>query len=215
MKLYQSVGPNPRVVLMYLADKGIKMERSFIDLPGGENRREPYLSMNPHGGTPLLELDDGGYLNESVAICEYLEELHPQPPLIGATAEVRGRTRAALRGIDQTIVVPMSNGFRSAEGLAMFKDRLLCVPEAAPGNKAYAADGLRRVDAVLARQDYVAGNDFTLADIVLFAFAEFAAMVGQPVDPALSNLAAWRARVAARPSAAASADPRVGVKELA
>ena len=123
------------------------------------------------------------------------------------TPEERARTRAALRRIDQTVVVPASNGFRSAEGHAMFKDRLFCAPDAAPGNKAYAADGLRAADRTLADQPFVAGDRFTLADILLFCFVEFAAQVGQAPDPALGHLARWRERVAARPSAAASPAP--------
>lgn len=211
MKLYQSVGPNPRVVLMYLDEKQIEVPRQFVDIQVGENRREPYLGLNPAGGTPLLELDDGSHLADSVAICEYFEDRHPSPPLIGDDGAARARTRGALRRIDHDVVVPMSNGFRSAEGLPMFKDRLLCIPEAAPGNKAYAADGLRQIDALLGQQDYVAGASFSLADIVLFSFVEFGAMVGQPLDPVLTNLAAWKDRVAGRPSAVASANPQNGI----
>ena len=211
MKLHQSVGPNPRVVIMYVDEKAIYLPRQFIDIVGGENRRDAYLAKNPAGGTPLLELDDGGCIGESIAIAEYLEEKHPSPPLIGTTAEERAATRALIRRIDHDVVVPMSNGFRSSEGLPMFKDRLLCVPEAAAGNKAYARDGLAKLDARLAGKAWLAGERFTLADILLFCFVEFGGQVGQPLDPALANLAAWRDRVAARPSAAASADPKHGL----
>ena len=72
MKLYQSVGPNPRVVTMYIAEKGISVDRVFLDIQAGENRQPAYLAINPHGGTPSLELDDGSHLSESLAICEYL-----------------------------------------------------------------------------------------------------------------------------------------------
>lgn len=215
MKLYQSVGPNPRVVLMFIEEKGISIDRALVNLLGGENRQGAYLAKNPHGGVPVLELDDGSFLPESTAICEYLEELHPEPRLIGATLEERARTRATVRRIDQTIVVPASNGFRSSEGLALFKERTLCVPEAAAGNKAYAANGLAQVDRTLASQHYVAGERFTLADIVLFAFVEFMGQIGQTVEPALANLARWREEIAARPSATASADPKLGLKEAA
>jgi glutathione S-transferase len=211
MKLYQSVGPNPRVATMFIAEKAITIERVFLDIQGGENRQADYLAKNPAGGTPCLELDDGSFLSESLAICEYLEEKHPASPLIGLTAEDRAQTRAAVRWVDQQIVVPMSNGFRSAEGLPMFQTRMLCVPEAADGNKAYARDGLTKADARLADQDYLCGNRFTLADILLFCFVEFGAMVGQPLPDNLAKLKAWHARVAARPSAATSANPNDGV----
>lgn len=211
MRLYQSVGPNPRVVTMFVAEKGITIERVYLDIQGGENRQPGFLAKNPRGGSPCLELDDGSFLDESVAICEYLEERHPSPPLVGSNAEQRARTRAALRWVDQQIVVPMTNGFRSAEGLPMFQPRMLCVPEAADGNKAYARDGMEKVDARLAGQDYLCGDRFTLADILLFCFVEFGAMVGQPIPDGCANLNAWRAHVAARPSAALSANPKNGL----
>ena len=211
MKLYQSVGPNPRVALMYVAEKGIDLPRGFIDIMAAENRQPAYLAKNPAGGTPLLELDDGRCIAESTVIAEYLEEAHPSPPLIGTTPEERAVTRALLRRIDHDVIVPMTSGFRSAEGLPMFKDRMLCIPEAAPGNKAYARDGLAKLDAGLAGKDWLAGDRFTLADILLFSFVEFAGQVGQPVDSTLANLAAWRDRVAARPSAATSANPKNGL----
>jgi glutathione S-transferase len=211
MKLYQSVGPNPRVVTMFIAEKGVTIQRVFLDIQSGENRQADYLAKNPAGGTPCLELDDGSFLSESVAICEYLEEKHPSPPLIGLNAEDRAQTRSALRWVDQQIVVPMSNGFRSAEGLPMFQPRMLCLPEAAEGNKAYARDGMEKADARLAGPGYLCGDRFTLADILLFCFVEFGAMVGQPFPDGCNNLKSWQARIAARPSAAISANPNNGV----
>lgn len=211
MKLYQSVGPNPRVATMFIAEKGITIERVMVDIMSGENRQPAYLAKNPAGGLPCLELDDGSFLSESVAICEYLEEKHPAPPLIGNNAEQRAQTRAAMRFIDHSTVVPMTNGFRSAEGLAMFKDRMLCVPEAADGNKAYAREGLGKIDAMLAGSDWVCGDRFTLADILLFCFVDFGGQVGQPIPDGLNNLKGWHARAGARPSAAISANPKNGL----
>src|SRR6195952_5914448 len=89
MKLYDSVGPNPHVVRMFMAEKGIEMPRQPVDLRKGENREAEHLKRNPHGQMPTLELDNGHYLSEITAICEYLEEMHPQPAVIGATAEER------------------------------------------------------------------------------------------------------------------------------
>jgi glutathione S-transferase len=211
MKLYQSVGPNPRVVTMFIAEKDVTIERAYLDIQAGENRQADYLAKNPTGGTPCLELDGGSFLSESVAICEYLEEKYPSPPLVGLSAEDRAQTRSVLRWVDQQIVVPMSNGFRSAEGLPMFQPRMLCVPEAADGNKAYARDGMEKADTRLAGQDYLCGSRFTLADILLFCFVEFGGMVGQPIPDSLNNLKAWQTRVAARPSAATSANPKNGL----
>ncbi|MEN9392568.1 MAG: hypothetical protein RIS00_716 [Pseudomonadota bacterium] len=211
MRLYQSVGPNPRMAAMFIAEKGITIERIFLDILAGENRQDDFLAKNPRGGSPCLELDDGSFLDESVAICEYLEERFSSPPLIGSNAEERAQTRAAIRWVDQQIVVPMTNGFRSAEGLPMFQPRMLCVPEASDGNKAYARDGLEKADIRLAGQDYLCGNRFTLADILLFSFVEFGGTVGQPIPEGCNNLKAWQARVASRPSAEISANPKNGL----
>ena len=203
MKLHTSIGPNPRVVRMALAEKGVPMELQPVDLRGGENRREPYLSLNPMGQIPALELDDGAVLTEVTAICEYIEELHPAPPLIGATPRERAETRMWLRRVDLNIVEPMTNGFRFSQGLKLFRDRIHCIPQAADDLKAIAQHWLGWLDARLAQQAHICGERFTLADIHLFAFVDFAATVGQPINPANANLAAWHARMAARPSAAA------------
>lgn len=205
MKLYKSIGPNPRVVRMFLAEKGVELPEVEVDLRGGENRQAPYnVAVNPAGQTPALELDDGSCLTEITAICEYLEERYPSPPLIGSTAEERARARMWTRRVDLKVCEPMANGFRFAEGLAMFKDRLRCLPEAAAGLKAVAHDGEEWLDGQF-KGPWIAGDRFTLADILLFCFIDFGGVVGQPLDPAFSKLTDWFARVQARPSAAASA----------
>jgi glutathione S-transferase len=204
MKLYQSIGPNPRVVKMFIAEKGLDVERVDVDLPGGENRQPPHLGRNPSGQTPTLELDDGSCLAEITAICEYLEEVHPTPPLIGTTPEERAEARMWTRRVDLKICEPMANGFRFAEGLGLFKNRVLCVPEAAPGLKAMAKNGEEWLEGQL-KGPWICGERFTLADILLFGFIEFGGQVGQPLDPGFKKLGEWHERVKARPSAAASA----------
>ncbi|MGQ2933034.1 MAG: glutathione S-transferase family protein [Sphingopyxis sp.] len=215
MKLYQSLGPNPRVVLMYLAETGLTLDREFVDIMAAENRRPDFYAKSPLGHTPLLELDDGSHIAESIAICEYLAETHAANELLGATPEQRARTRMFVRIVDQLVVVPMTAGFRGAEGLSMFRDRVLCLPDAAADLKRLAASGLEAVNNIIGAGPWVAGERFSLADILLYSFVEFGALVGQPLDPALTNLAAWRERVAARPSAAASANPQQGIGEPA
>jgi len=205
MKLHTSGGPNPRVVRMFLAEKGLELERVAVDLRSGENRREPYLSrINPAGQTPALELDDGGVLSEITAICEYIEEIQPAPPLIGATAWERATTRMWTRRVDLKICEPMSNGFRFAEGLKMFETRMRVLPDAAPGLKLIARDGLEWLEAQMIGP-WIAGERFTLADILLFGVLDFGKGVGQPLDPAFTRLTDWFERAGARPSAAASA----------
>ena len=211
MLLYQSIGPNPRVVSMYIAEAGMTVPRRFMDIVASENRTPEMLAKNPTGGSPFLELDDGSVLSESIAICQYLGEKQGETALVGHAAEDRARTRSKLRQIDQAVVVPMTNGFRSVEGLAMFESRMLCVPDAAPGNKVYAADGLRQIDRQLGDSEWLCGALFGLADILLFCFTDFGAMVGQPIPENCTALKQWHARVAERPSVAISANPQNGI----
>lgn len=212
MKLYQSIGPNPRVTSMFIAEAGIGVPRQMVDIMAGENRQPAYLALNPTGGVPVLETDDGAVIPESIAICEYLAETAGGMALIGETPTARAATRAAVRAIDQGVVVPMTSGFRGAEGNPMFKDRVWCEPEAAPGNKRLAANGLAAIDRRLAAGGpYVCGAGLTLADILLFAFTEFGALVGQPLADDLTALKAWSARVGERPSAQISANPKNGL----
>jgi len=202
MRFYNSIGPNPRVVTMFMVEKGIEIPEVMIDLRGGENRRAPYnVDVNPAGQTPALELDDGSVLTEITAICEYLEERFPAPALIGTTAEERAKTRMWTRRVDIKICEPLTNGFRYAEGLPLFEPRMRCLPEAADGLKAVAQDGISWLDPLIAGRDYIAGDRLTLADIMLFAFLDFGASVGQPVDPANTHVARWYERMKARPSA--------------
>ena len=203
MKLHTSIGPNPRVVRIFLAEKGLQIPLVPVDLLAGENRREPYLSKNPAGQLPCLELDDGTHLSEITAICEYLEEKQPNPPLIGATPEQRAVTRMWVRRIDLNIVEPLANGFRYAEGLAIFKDRIRVIPHAADDLKAIARERLAWLDGLM-RGPWIVGDRFTLADILLFAFLEFGAQVGQKADEKLLRLHDWYGRVAARESVVAS-----------
>jgi len=204
VKFYNSLGPNPKLVRMFAAEKGFKFpEVVEVDLLSGANRKEPYLKLNPAGQLPALELDDGRVISETVAICEYLEEISPRPALIGSDAAERAETRMWVRRVEWKIIQPLADGFRFAEGLPIFKNRIRTIPEAAAGLKAIAKDGLTWLDGQMAGRDSVVPKRFTLADVALFAFLEFGATVGQPLDPALANLTAWFERTKARPSAKA------------
>lgn len=211
MKLYQSVGPNPRVVTMYIAERGLTVPRAYLDIQAGENRTLDMLARNPSGSSPFLETDGSPALPDSLAICEYLEDHFGNSALLGGSAAERGQTRAMMRRIDQSVIVPMSNGFRSAEGLPMFQARMFCCPEAADGNKAYARDGLIQIDTQFGAGSWLLGERFSLADILLYAFVDFGGMVGQALPTECSNLAEWKARVAARDSAGVSANPKNGL----
>jgi len=203
MKLYNSVGPNPQVVRTFMAEKGITLPLEEVDIMAGANRQATYLKANPAGQLPALLLDDGSLVTEITVICEYLDELHPGGDLIGATPEARAQTRRWVRWVDLNVNEPLANGFRFSEGLPMFQDRMRCLPEAADGLKACAQDKLEWLDKEMTGRDYVAGDTFTLADILLHCFLSFGAAVGQPLNPELKTIGAWFERVGARPSMAA------------
>lgn len=202
MKLYNSIGPNPRLVKMFAAEKGLKLELVEVDIIGGESRQPAYLAINPTGTTPVLAPDGGRPIAETTAICEYLEEMQAAPPLIGATPAARAEARMWWRRVDLLVVQPMTAGFRGAEGLPLFQDRVVCLPQAADDLKRTAQQGLAWLEAQIGDKPYIAGDALTVADLLLFCFVEFGEKVGQGLDPAHVHLTAWRERMAARPSAA-------------
>ena len=204
MKFYDSVGPNPRIVRMFMAEKGIEIPRQTVDLRKGENREAEHLKRNPHGQMPALELDDGSYLSEITAICEYLEEKNPTPAMTGATAEERAETRMWTRRVDLNICEPLANGYRYGEALKFFEKRIPVAPEASPGLKMVAQNRLQWLDGQMADgRDYLCGKRFSLADIHLFGWLDFGGQVGQPLDRTNAHIAAWFDRIAQRPSAKA------------
>lgn len=205
MLFYDSIGPNPRVVRMFMAERGIAgIPSRTVDLRSGENRLAPYVALNPAGQTPTLLLDDGSVLTEITAICEYLDEIGPPgSTLIGSTPEERATTRMWTRRIDLNIVEPLANGFRFSEGLKMFENRVHCIPQAAADLKQVAQERLTWLDTLTAGRSFIAGERLTLADILLFCFLDFGTNVKQPLNPENRSIAAWFERMKARPSAAA------------
>lgn len=203
MQFHDSVGPNPRVVRMFMAERGIDLPRMRVDLRGGENRQPDYLAKNPAGQCPCLELDDGTYLSEITAICEYLDEISPGPSLIGATPRDRAETRMWVRRIDLNILEPLAYGYRYGEAVGFFAKRMRVIPQASDDLKALAQDRLGWLDGLIAGRAFICGDRLTLADIMLFCFLDFGAGVGQPIDPAKPAILAHHARMATRPSAAA------------
>jgi glutathione S-transferase len=203
VKLYNSIGPNPRVVRMFMAERGIEIPKQEVDLRGGENRREPYTSVNPTATMPALEMDDGSVLSEITAICEYLDETTPGVSLMGSNARERAETRMWTRRIDLAILEPMTNGFRYSEGLKLFQNRIHVIPQAADDLKKIAQERLAWLDKHMEGRTWVCGNRFSLADILLFCFVDFGGSVGQKYGPELKNIDAWFNRVKARPSTAA------------
>jgi len=203
MKYYNSVGPNPKVVRMFMAESGLSLETIEVDLMGGENRQAAYMEKNPTGTCPCLELDDGSILSEITAICEYLDEKNGQSSLIGETPEERAQTRMWSRRIDLGILENMANGFRYSEGLPLFKDRIYTIPHAADDLKAITREKIAWLDALMSGNEFVCGDRFSLADILLFCFLEFGQQVGQPFESSNKHIASWFERIKSRPSAVA------------
>jgi glutathione S-transferase len=190
---------------MFMAERGISgIPSEIIDLRGGENRREPFLSRNPSGTCPALVLDNGMVLAEITAICEYLDEIGPAgSTLIGKTPEERAETRMWARRIDLHILEPMANGFRYTDGLKMFDNRIHCIPAAGVDLKAIAQEGVTWMDGLIGGRTFICGERLTLADILLFVFLDFFVAVKQPLNEANKNIVAWYGRMKARPSASA------------
>jgi len=212
MKFYQSHGPNPRSVMFFLAEKGIEIEREYIDIIVGDNRKPEFRKINPLGELPVLVLDDGTALTEGAVICQYLDEIYPDIPLIGSTPEERAQTRMLMRRVDLRVIAPLTTGYRGNEGLNFFKDRLRCLPEASDGLKNMTQDGYGEINQGLEGHKWLAGDRFTYADILLFVFVEFGSWWNQQVLAEYKNIHAWRERmVAEKPNALASMDSTFGM----
>jgi glutathione S-transferase len=204
MQFYDSVGPNPQIVRVFAAERGVSLPSTKVDLRGGENRQAAYLAKNPSGQLPCLELDNGLVLAEITAICEYLDEIGPAgKTLIGSTPEERAETRMWVRRIDLNILEPLANGFRFAEGLKLFQSRIRTIPQAADDLKLLAKEKLAWLNGLLEGRQWVCGDRLTLADLLLYVFLEFGAAVGQKVDPANTNVLRIIEQVKARDSAKA------------
>ena len=206
MKLYTSLGPNPHSVRLFALEKGIDLPLQAIDVMGGEHRRPPYSELNPMMQTPAFETDDGQVIVELTAICEYLEELHPEPPLIGATPGERAETRMWLRRIDLNILEGRSRAGRATSGRAFYIDKIkLLSVSAAQELSAIVEDRILWLDEQMAGKSYICGDRYTLADIMFYCFMAFRAPEGGSSLPAgCKNLPAWFERVRARPAAQAT-----------
>ena len=203
MKLYNSVGPNPKVVRMFMAESGVEIAIQDVDIMAGENRQQDYLKLNPGGQCPALALDDGSIIAEITAICEYLDEKNGPSSLLGRSAEERAETRMWVRRIDQAIMENLANGFRYSEGARLFEGRMRLIPQAADDLKQLAQEKITWLDGQMAGKSFICGDRFTLADIALYCFLEFFEQVGQPINGENKNVVAWYERMKERSSAAA------------
>lgn len=203
MELLSSLGPNPKFVRMFIVEKGAEIPTRTIDIVAGENLTAEFRAINPYGQLPVLLSDTGEPLSETIAICEYLDEVLPGPRLIGDTPEERALARMWYRRVDLDILQPMMAGYRAAEGLSFFKDRAPCFPESAAALKGSAAAGLGRLDGLLGAGLFICGTRLTLADLMLYSYLRFFGKFGQGLATDMANLQRWFKDMDGRASARA------------
>jgi glutathione S-transferase len=202
MKIHESHNaPNPRRVRVFLAEKGVAVPFEEVDIVKAVNREDEFRKKNPLSTVPVLELDDGTCISESVAICRYFEELHPHPPLFGADAKQRALVEMWNRRMEFNILQPIADAFRQRHDF--FKGRIRQLAEYAEVQRLNAEDGLDWLDRELAARRFIAGDQFSIADITAVVAIDFGRVSKIAIKPDQLNLARWHAEVSARPSAKA------------
>jgi len=200
MKLYESsMAPNPRRVRMFLAEKGIEVPTVQVDIGKAENRTPDYLAKNPMGGVPMLELDDGTCLAETVAICRYFEALQPEPALMGIDGQDCAIVEMWNRRMEFEVALPAMQSFRNTHDF--FKGRIPQVPEYGAVCKASVLKRLEWLDTELSGREFIAGERFTIADITAVVGIDFGRVTQIRIAPELKNLQRWYDAVSTRPSA--------------
>jgi len=200
MKLYDTArAPNPRRVRIFLAEKGLALPTEQIDLMKGEQRGDGFTALNPLQRTPVLVLDDGTALSESVAICRYIEELEPDPPLFGTTVLGRALVEMWQRRIEFGLLLPVLFAFRHAHRAMQMLEKPQ-IPELAETSKVKVLEFLDYLDGALSGRSFIAGAEYSIADITALVAVDFLkpAHIAMPAN--LPRLADWHARVAARPA---------------
>lgn len=202
MKLYDSkIAPNPRRVRIFLAEKGIEVPTVQVDIASGENRKPPYIEKNPLGGTPMLELDDGTCIAESVAICRYFEEIQPNPPLLGTDAKDRALVEMWQRRMELELFRHVTGCFQHTHDY--FKGRIEQVPAFGELCRKAARARLAWLDGDLGSRPFIAGERYTIADITALCAIDFGRVVEIRIAPEQKNLLRWYESVSSRPSAKA------------
>lgn len=203
MKVYDFAGaPNPKKLRVYLAEKGLQIPLESVDILSGQNRTPEFLARkNPLGGLPVLELDDGTCLTESLAIMECLEELNPTPSLLGTTPIDRARVRETERICELGVLSSVGTIFQNTSPFCA--NRVKQSSEAADNARGRLSNALKVLDGRLATQQFVARDAPTIGDCTLLAALEFAAFGGIEINPAYQNVHRWYADFKQRPSASA------------
>jgi glutathione S-transferase len=195
------MAPNPRRVRIFLAEKGLEVPVVQVDIGKAENRRPEFLAKNPMGTLPVLELDDGTCIAETVAICRYFERTQPEPPLIGSGARGEALVEMWQRRMELEVALPIMQVFRNTH--EFFKGRIPQVPEYGEVCRRQALKRLEWLDQELAGRAFVAGDAYTIADITALCGIDFGRPTGIRVAPEWKHLARWHEAVSARPSAKA------------
>ena len=202
MKLYNmKTGMNPRRVRIFLAEKGVSLPIVEVDMTKGENATPEFLKINPLGKLPVLELDDGRFLTESIAICRYIEALHPEPNLFGKGPLEIAFVEMWDRRMEHDLMRPMVDNF--VHSSPFWKGRRPQVAEVAPIACESANAMMKLLDGELASRSYIAGDRYTVADITAQCALLLGKNTGTPLPQGLPHLAAWWERVGARPTARA------------
>jgi glutathione S-transferase len=203
MKLFDGgKAPNPRRVRVFLAEKGIDVPLVPVDMGALQHRDETVTARNPLQRLPVLELDDGTIITESVAICRYFEELQPEPALLGRGAVGKAKVEMWQRRMELNLLTPVAQAFRHMHP-AMKEWEVPQVPEWGEANKPKAINFLRLLDGELATRQYVAGDDYSIADITGLIAIDFMKPARIEVPAELDNVVRWHAALKARPSATA------------
>jgi glutathione S-transferase len=203
MKLYNSnVAPNPRRVRIFLAEKGVAIPMVDVDLARLEQKSAAFSALNPFQRIPALELDDGTVISESVAICRYIEELHPDPPLFGVGALERAMVEMWQRRLELSLLFPIAQAFRHSHP-AMRAMETPQIKEWAEANKPRAIEAMARVDEALGERPYITGERFSIADITGLVALDWAKAARIAIPEEYARLRRWRDARAARPSAKA------------
>jgi len=205
VKLYDEnfPAPNPRKVRIYLAEKGLKVPLERVPLMEGAHKAPAFLAKNSLGQVPVLELDDGTHISESVAICRYFETLHPAPPLFGATPVEQAQVEMWIRRAEFRLWAPMRQVWINADPrTAVVNPRQY--KDYGEHNKGVVADAMNWLDRELADgREFLAGRNYSMADIVLLCGVDFCSFIRVDIPAEAKHLRAWHARVAARPTSRA------------
>lgn len=203
MKLIESArAPNPRRVRIFLAEKGIEIPTEQVDLGELEHKKAEFGDLNPMQKVPVLVFDDGSVLCETMAICRYFEEVQPEPPLMGRDARDKANVEMWQRRMELEYLFRVMHAFRHTHP-HMAKLEVPQVPEWGEANRPRVLDMMEFIDAELAGRPYIAGEEFTVADITAMVATDFTKPAKIERPESLKNLARWYEEVKARPSASA------------